>query len=278
VADESGKPARRPNGRYAIGLASAAEAADAIAAALDALPATDRDLPNQTQIAIVVPHGWHDATARAVMARLEAQLAGDGSPALKTLRFWTPGVAGQFAAAMRERWIETALGPGAERFDRVRSPSRMLGLALVFVAPAGGSDMPAVRPTEIAAAFAHPRQRAAARFDTDPAALAELAMPLAPRLTLALACIGGRWLAAAAADPVAAELAWLGLAALASRRGELVAWQDPVVQRLSLLGPFAQRPDDLLLAADPSVDPATLVAFAEELGVLLPGESIRGDK
>jgi hypothetical protein len=127
--------------------------------------------------------------------------------------------------------------------------------------------MPSMRPIAIAAAFAHPRQGAAARLAADPAALAELATPLLPALTVAIARTNNGWLAAAAIDPVAAELAWLGLAALTTRRGALVAWQDPAVQRLCLLGPFAQSPDDLCLAPHPAVDAATLRAFAEELGV-----------
>ncbi|HEU5433972.1 MAG TPA: hypothetical protein VFU81_20045, partial [Thermomicrobiales bacterium] len=112
----------------------------------------------------------------------------------------------------------------------------------------------------------------------DPAAMAELAAPLAPRLTLALAHVGARWLAAAAADPVAAELAWLGLAALASRRGEVVAWQDPGVQRLALLGPFVQSPAALVFAPDSSVDGETVRALAEELGVMVPATPDRGEK
>jgi hypothetical protein len=228
----------------------------------------------ESEILIVAPSDWRDADAQCAVEALQQSIAGgtEGRPP----RVVRPrAIVRQAVATRRVHWVAVPLRPGAERFDRARVSARLLAATRVVLTPAGGAGLPATRPTALLASFAHPRQRAAAALAADPAALAELASALAPSLTIAVARIGERWLAAAANDPVAAELGWLGLAALVGGRSELVAWQDPAVQRLCLLGDFARGPGDIVIAADRSMDAGALRRFTEELGSTPPNESNR---
>ncbi|HET7093902.1 MAG TPA: hypothetical protein VFI22_10500 [Thermomicrobiales bacterium] len=266
MGNQPGPSVPREAARHAIGLAAGTIAAAVAANAISALPASDRAWPEHADIAIMAPRAWDAPEARDLLAGIRA-MAAEETSARQTRLLRTPGPVGQVAAAIRERWIATPSGPGAERFDRVYTPRTLREATRLIVAPAAGATLPMSSPVAIAAAFAHPRQRMAVRAEGAAGALAELAAPLAPLLTIAVARVGDRWLAAAAADPVAAELAWLGLAELASGRADVVPWQNPAVQRLCLLGPFAKGPDEIAIVATASVDAATLQAFAEALGV-----------
>ncbi|HEU5432349.1 MAG TPA: hypothetical protein VFU81_11845, partial [Thermomicrobiales bacterium] len=92
--DESGKPAGRQSRRSTIGLATAADAATAVAAAIDTLPPADRILEDQAAVAVVVPREWRDETARTAAARIREKVA-SAVPSRPTLLFRTPGIGGQ---------------------------------------------------------------------------------------------------------------------------------------------------------------------------------------
>lgn len=261
-------PSEIADRRGRVGLATGTSAAEAAAAAISELaPWSAREPLEPRATALVVPRQWRDADARAVVLGIRTQLLARGtSRTVSLLR--TPGQVGAVAAATREQWRDVALGPGGERFDRVRVPVRLLESTRIVAAPAGGDAMPRIGPIAIVAAFAHPRQRAVARLAADdPAILAELAAPLLPSMTIAITQTPDGWLAAAATDSIAAELAWLALAARSGRRAEVVPWQDPGVQRLSALLPAAPGPNDIVIAPQPSVNAAVVRSLAEALGI-----------
>src|SRR5690242_21805202 len=119
--------------RGRIGLATGASAAAAAVAAIGELAPWPVQVSGEPRVtALIVPRHWRGAGARGAVAGISTLLLAHGtSAAVSLLR--TPGFAGSVAAAAREPWRDVALGPGAERFDRVRVPVRLLEPARVVV-------------------------------------------------------------------------------------------------------------------------------------------------
>ena len=146
----------------------------------------------------------------------------------------------------REAWTSVPLGPGADRFEHARLPTRLLqtSLAVVTLLPPLGTELE--RPVALLARFADPRQIAAAQLHgPDAGAFAELAAPLPVRLAVLAGRVGGCRVVAATRSLLVAELAWEAFRELASETPGPVAWQSAVVQRLAQFDGGVEHPDDI---------------------------------
>ena len=171
-----------------------------------------------------------------------------------------------------EAWTDVPTPPGASRFETVRVPNwwhESSRRCLVCQSPRHSPSTPD-RPLFRLAALAHPRQRLAARLSPDHAALvAELASAWRPRLIL----LAGRWeshrLVIATRDLIAAELVWLALAERTSTQDGVGPWEDPAVQRATVLEMGVAGPHELRFVSTPEVARSSLLSHLEQrLGII----------
>lgn len=171
---------------------------------------------------------------------------------------WRALLAGPFA-----RWHAVPLPGSARRFRQVLLPVGLLGGG-GLVAGLGASN---ATPIALLAAFAHPRQQAAARL-AGPAALAELAAALAPDLVLLAGEVDGRAAVVATDDLIAAELVAVAMAETGD--DPVAPWERPTVQRAADLGAGVAHPSRITLIAADEAGSASVAALAGRLGIPFP--------
>lgn len=253
------------------------------------MPVTDGHEPGGRVVGVAV------ATANDVRSAVVAALAMLGEPIAMTadavallpapptphvLREAACTVAGAQLAIARPRtglgglvnssgdWREVDLPAGARRFDRVRVPARLLDrplvLALQFPSDAGSPT-----PISLLARFAHPRLWLAARVGGDPGAIAELAAPLRPRLTVLAGRHAGRAVVVLTRDLIAAELIAQALISAGpdSPADAPGPWEQPSVQRATDLDLGVRTPAGLRLIAGDNRADAFLAELRPRIGV-----------
>lgn len=168
----------------------------------------------------------------------------------------------------QEVWHAAKPGPGAQRFSDVLIPKPLFNRPRLLVGrgPRHENDP---TPLDLLSAFAHPRQRLAARMAGDSAARAELAAPLKPDL-VALAMLAPQPTVLLTDDLVAAEL--VAIALRPSGRDDPVPWQSPGVQRAVDLDLGVRSPRELRLVATDAIADALVRRIRPRIGLTDIGE------
>lgn len=218
-----------------VAVASALDSAAAVGAALATLGVGDGIAPGTV---VLLPPPPVPAAVRAAVRAL-------AGPHPETAR---PQGGPTMLATGTSGWRAVSLPVGARRFDRVSVPARLLDRPLVLVSP-WPTERRAPTPLESLAAFAHPRQRLAARIGGDPGATAELASPWRPDLVLLAGEFDGRAVVALTSDLIAAEL--VARALQPAPPDAPGPWEHAAVQRATELDLGARTPAAIqIVAAD----------------------------
>ncbi len=184
---------------------------------------------------------------RTMFDQVDLGLGGGGRSArlVPPPRFGLVGRAGRLP-----RWLPVDLRRRGGRFDTVPMPASMVTADarwLVTSLPGAGIGRSS-RPIWAVAAYAGTRTTIAAalaRSSVEPGAMADLAAAVPPALVLLAGRWGGRELAVATTDLIAAELVWLTLAEADGGEDRVGPWEDATVQRATELDLGARLPSQL---------------------------------